>query len=207
MPIRVVFVDDDETFHHVVAALLRSADDVALVGQGYRGEDAIALCRSVEPDIILMDVRMPGMSGIEAAREILRDYPAVKILAFSSFREVEEVRAMLDNGAVGYIAKGSEADDLLATIRLTHKGMSILAQEAMQALVSGPNEPLSDFNLTDREMEVLKLIATGMNNREAAYALGVSVATVRFHIVNIQEKLGVESRSEVLIVAAKHHLI
>lgn len=207
MSIRLVLIDDEDTLHHAIEALLRNATDIALVGQAFRGEDALGVCRSVKPDVILMDVKMQGISGVEATRDILQEFPGVKILAHSNFREHEQVKAMLNVGAVGYIAKGSEAEDLFEAIRLTHRGRSILTRDAMSALISPPPIAPADFSLTDRELEVLKLMSSGRNNRQAAQTLGISVATVRFHLVNIQDKLGVHSRSEALIVAAKHHLI
>jgi len=207
MPIRIGIVDDDDHIHDLVIDLLHTVEDVIFVGQAFRGEDALSLCRTCFPDIILMDVRMPGIGGAEATRQLHQAYPKVKVLALSSYRDYEDIKDIMDSGAVGYLTKGSEADDLLDTIRLIHQGKSVFTPEIMQSLVSPPTASPTDSPLTDREQEVLTLMARGLNNRQLAHELGVKVATIRFHIVNIQDKLGAKTRSEALVLAAKQNLI
>jgi len=205
-PIRVVLVDDHAQMHRIVHAILGATTDIKLVGQGANGQEGIALCEQYQPDIALMDVVMPVMSGIEATKVLHERFPAIKILVLSSFQDHESVYAMLRNGAVGYLTKSSLAQDLAETIRATLQGKMVFSSEVGAQLVSPP-QPVVNFHLTDRELQVLVLMAEGLNMPEMAAKLVVSPATAKFHVENICRKLGVRTRSEALVVAAKNNLV
>ena len=177
-----------------------------LVGQGANGQEGISLCAQYQPDIILMDVVMPVMDGIEATKVINERFPDIKILVLSSFQDHESVYAMLRNGAVGYLTKSTLAEDLIETVQATFQGKMVFSPDIVEQLVS-PSQPAVDFQLTDRELEVLVLLAEGMTNQQSAQRLSISVSTLKFHMNNIYEKLGVQTRSEALVLAAKNNLI
>jgi len=200
-PIRVILVDDHAQIHRIVHAILGATTDIKLVGQGANGQEGIALCEQYQPDVALMDVVMPIMDGIEATKVLNERFPATKILVLSSFHDHESVYAMLRNGAVGYLPKDSLAQDLAETIRATFQGKMVFSSEVGAQLVSPP-QPVVNFHLTDRELQVLVLMAEGLNVPEMAARLVVSPATAKFHMENICRKLGVRTRSEALVVAA-----
>jgi len=204
--IRVVLVDDHHQMHQIVRATLGATTDIKLVGQGANGQEGIALCEQHQPDIVLMDVVMPVMDGIEATKVLHERLPAIKILVLSSFHDHESVYAMLRNGAVGYLTKDSLAQDLAETIRTTFQGKMVFSSEVGAQLLSAP-QPAMDFHLTDRELEVLVLLAEGLTNQQSAQKLSISQSTLKFHMTNIFQKLGVQTRSEALVLAAKNNLI
>lgn len=205
-PIRVVLVDDHLEIHRIVQTILARTVDIRLVGQAANGQEGVFLCEQYQPDIVLMDVVMPVMDGIEAARTLSERCPDTKILVLSSFQDHESVYAMLRNGALGYIVKSSLADDLAETIRTTFLGKMVLSSEVGAHLLAPP-EPAVDFQLTDRELEVLVLLAEGLTNRQSALRLSISQSTLKYHMANIYRKLGVQTRSEALVLAAKNNLI
>ncbi len=205
--IRVALIDDHRRIHELVAEIIKLTDDLELVAQGSTGEEALQLCASSAPDVILMDVLMPVMDGINATRLIHLAHPAVKILALSSFQDDDSVRAMIANGAIGYVLKGSIVHDLVSTIRATYMGKAVFSVEVTQTLMHGAAPSNQSFGLTDRELEVLRLVATGQNNGEIAAKLTISQSTVKFHLVNIMRKMKVETRAEAIVLSAKHNLL
>jgi NarL family two-component system response regulator LiaR len=205
-PIRVVLVDDHSQMHRTIQVILGSTPDIRLVGQGANGQEGIDLCEEYLPDIVLMDVVMPVMDGIEATQILHERFPEMRILVLSSFQDHESVYTMLQNGAVGYLTKSSLADDLADTIRAICQGKMVFSSEVGAHLVSPPN-PAKDFHLTDRELEVLVLLAEGLTNQQSAQRLSISQSTLKYHMANIYQKLGVQTRSEALVLAAKNNLI
>jgi NarL family two-component system response regulator LiaR len=205
-PIRVILADDHAQMHRTVQVILGSTTDIKMVGQGANGEEAIALCEQYRPDIVLMDVVMPVMDGIEATKVLHERFPEIKILVLSSFQDHESVYAMLKNGAVGYLTKSSLADDLAETIRAICQGKMVFSSEVGAQLISPP-QPVVDYGLTDRELEVLVLLGEGLTNQQSAQRLSISQSTLKYHMNNIYQKLGVQTRSEALVLAAKNHLI
>lgn len=205
-PIRVLLVDDHLQTHRIIQAILDGISDIRLVGQAANGQEGIVLCEQYHPDIVLMDVLMPVMDGIEATKTLHESLPEIKVLVLSSFQDHESVYAMLQNGAVGYLTKGSLAQDLAETIRATFQGNMVFSGEIGAKLIFPP-QPSVDFHLTDRELEVLVLLAEGLTNQQSAQRLSISVSTLKFHMNNIYEKLGVQTRSEALVLAAKNNLI
>lgn len=208
-PIRLVIVDDSQTIHDIVRIVVGDVDDIDLVGHAYDGEAGVKLCEVAKPDLVLMDVVMPEMTGSAATAAIVRAAPGTKVLALSSFYEYEHIREMLNSGAIGYLVKDGIAQDLIATIRSTVLGNTVLSPEAAQVVLSGPqpDDEAVDFLLTDRESQILRLIADGLTYNGIAHQLAISAPTVRFHVNNILEKMRVETRSEALVLAARYHLI
>lgn len=208
MTIRVVLVDDTREIHDFVAALCRASHDILLVGHGYDGESALGLCRSLLPNVVLIDVVMPGIGGVEAALQVVEAFPAVKVLALSSFHEYEVIRQMLSAGAVGYIVKTALVTDLIPAIHAAQSGSTVLSHDATTALLAGGDKPAhAEFNLTSREREVLTQMGQGLTDGQIAHNLEVSASTVRFHLKNILGKMKAGSRSQMLVTAARHRLI
>lgn len=206
--IRILLIDDHSTIHRLVTTLLETVTDVQLVGQGSSGLDALPLYTEHKPDVVLMDVVMPGMNGIDATRHLLESFPDARILVLSGFQDDDSVRAMLEAGAVGYVLKVSLAKDLLNGIRAVASGAMILSSPVAQAILHQPRPVANNaFALTARELEVLRLMAEGLGNKEIASSLVISVSTVKFHLANILEKMGVNTRSEAIVLAAKDGLL
>jgi len=204
--IHVVLIDDHMQIHRIVQAILGSTPDIKLLGQGANGQDGLDLCKQYQPDVVLMDVVMPVMDGIEATKILRERFPEIKILVLSSFHDHESVHTMLRNGAVGYLTKSTLAKDLADTIRATFQGKMVFSPDIVDHLITSP-QPTVDFNLTDRELEVLVLLAEGLTNQQSAQKLSISISTLKFHMSNIYQKLGVPTRSEALVLAAKNNLI
>ncbi len=210
-PIRVILVDDHSKIHIALGALLHTLDDIELVAQGSDGHEAIHLCAEYQPDVVLMDVIMPGLSGAEATVQIIEKNATIKVIALSGFKDNESVQAMLNAGAVGYVLKTSSGDDIANTIRSAYAGNMVLSGEVAQTLLhTQPKQAASiskSFDLTPRELEVLKLVVEGLNNTEIAEALTISLSTVRFHVTGIFKKLDVSNRVEATAFAIQKNII
>ncbi len=215
-PIRVVLVDDHRLFREGVASLLARADDVTLVGEATTGEEAVDLVERLLPEIVLMDVKMPGMGGIEATRAISGCCPSVGVVMLTMFEDDESVFHALKAGARGYVLKDDDRGTLLRAIRAVARGEALLgpsiAQRVLEQFSQGkqPTRPTplhppalaSVFSeLSPRELEVLQLIAQGLRNRAIAETLVISEKTVQNHISNIFSKLHVNDRSEAIVRA------
>lgn len=205
-PIRVLIVDEHDMVRRGLTAFLNVMADLQLVGEARNGQEAVVMCERLQPDVILMDLVMPVMSGAEATRTIRERWPQVQIIALTSFEEGDLVREALQAGAISYLLKNVSVDDLAAAIRAAHAGRSTLAPEAVQALVEPAGGPRVGHDLTEREREVLALLVEGLSNPEIAERLTVSRATAKAHVSNILSKLGVSNRAEAVAVAVKYHL-
>lgn len=207
-PIRVMLVDDHAVVRSGLTAFLLVFDDLELVGDAGSGEEAIALIEKLRPHVVLMDLVMSGMDGAEATRIIRQRYPDVQVVVLTSFPEEDLVTKALRAGAISYLLKNVSADELAGAIRKAHAGRSTLAPEAAQALIhSATQPPKPGHDLTDREREVLMLMARGANNVEIADALIVSRSTIKFHVSNILSKLNASSRTEAVAIALENGLI
>jgi NarL family two-component system response regulator LiaR len=212
-PIRVMIVDDHGMVRRGLATILKVRADMQLVGEAGNGQEALDVCEEAQPDVILMDLVMPEMSGPEATRAIRERCPNVQVIALTSFQERELVREALQAGAISYLLKNVSAEDLAAAIREAHAGRSTLAPEAIQVLIqmesrdASYDQDLSEaFGLTSREQEVLALVVEGMSNPEIAACLVVSRSTAKAHVSNILSKLGVSNRAEAIAMALQHNV-
>lgn len=207
MAIRVMLVDDHEMVRRGLAIMLQTFEDLNLVCEAENGQQAVEMCPQYQPDVILMDLIMPKMDGILATRLILKKYPQIHILALTSFSEQTRVEEVLKAGAIGYLLKDSGIDQLAQAIRLAHAGKSSLSPEAASALISIATQPDIGQNLTNRERDVLALIVEGLSNPQIAERLRIGKGTVKSHVSNVLQKLGVASRTEAATLALKHRLI
>ena len=207
-PIRLLIVDDHAVMRTGLKLFLMAFDDLDLVGEAANGEEAVHLCGRVHPDVVLMDLAMPGMDGATATRAIRRQYPDIQVIVLTNFQDIDQVQQALQAGAISYLLKNVSADDLAAAIRAARAGRSILAPEATQALVQATMQGQApNYDLTPREQEVLTWMAKGLSNPEIAEQLTVSTVTVKFHVSNILSKLSATSRTEAVAVAMQRNLI
>ena len=206
--IRVMLVDDHNVVRSGLATFLRAYDDLELVGEAKNGLEALNLCRQKKPHVILMDLMMPEMDGIEATCEILKECPDIKIIAMTSFEEEALVQGVLAAGAISYLLKNVTADELVTAIRAASAGKSTLSPEAAKALIHATRPAVHPWlDLTEREMEVLNLVVQGKSNQQIAETLFLSLATVKAHVGNILSKLQVSSRAEAIAYAIKNKII
>lgn len=219
--ISVLVVDDQRLVREGIASLLDIQDGVQVVGQAVNGQDAVKTAVSLHPDIILMDIRMPIMDGITATQQIRQQLPNCQVLMLTTFDDEEYIVKSLQAGAVGYLLKDIPAAELAQAVRLAHTGIYQLAPSIAGKLIGrlddappappkptvSSNAPTNDDNLTNRELEVLRLIATGATNREIANELVVSEGTVKNHVSNILSRLGLRDRIQAAVYAYEHNLM
>jgi NarL family two-component system response regulator LiaR len=206
--IRVLIVDDHAMVRRGLAAFLRTAPDLELVGDVSSGEAALAVLDDAAPNVILMDLMMPGMSGIETIKAVKDRYPDIQIITLTSFGREDLVKQSIKVGAISYLLKDVDAQDLVEAIRAAYEGQSRLSREALQALVGALKQPPSPgHDLTNREREVLALMVEGLSNGEIAQRLVIGRSTVKTHVSNILSKLDVDSRVEAVTVALENDLV
>jgi DNA-binding NarL/FixJ family response regulator len=200
--ISVLVVDD----HHLVRAgligLLESAADIDVVGEAPDGGQALEAIRRRRPDVVLMDISMPGLDGISTTRAIIAEYPELRIVALTSFAEQTRVRDMLSAGAVGYLLKDCEPDQLISAIRAAASGQVPLDPRVAGAVL--PDRARPSDGLSKREIEVLRLAAKGMANKQIGRALGISERTVKVHLGNVFRCIGVQDRTSAAVWAHQH---
>ena len=206
--IRVMTVDDHEILRGGIRFLLLAFDDLELVAEAHSGEEAMSLIEQMRPDVVLMDIMMPGMDGVETTQALKEQYPDIQVLALTSFHDPNLVQGVMQAGAVGYLLKGASMDELAEAIRAAHTGRPTLAPEAVQALVQSTSSPqkIGD-DLSDREREVLALLVQGRSNAEIAEQLMVSTAAAKYHVSSILSKLGAVNRTEAAALALQHDLV
>ena len=207
-PIRVMIVDDHAMVRRGLVTFLKVFDDLQLAGEAENGPDAIQCCAETHPDVVLMDMVMPGMDGVSATRAIRQQFPSVQVVALTSFKEGQLIRDALEAGAISYLLKDVSAEELARAIRAAHAGRATLSPEATQALVKNAHQPPPPGrDLTEREREVLALMIEGLNNTQIAGRLSVRPSTIKSHVSNILSKLGVASRTEAVTLALRNNII
>jgi DNA-binding NarL/FixJ family response regulator len=211
--IRVVVVDDQRLFTKGLSGLVDMLEGVEVVGVAYDGEEAVALCRKEEPDVVLMDISMPKMDGISATREIRSLLPQTAVIILTAHEEDEQVFEGMKAGAQGYLLKDAEPEDLSRAIRTVYAGDTIiapdLAQKMLNTFESGKSSGSSRLMppLTERELEVIRALAQGKSDRQIANSLGISEKTVRNHTSNIYRKLHIFDRTQAVIYAIREGVI
>ncbi|HEX7102854.1 MAG TPA: response regulator transcription factor [Nitrolancea sp.] len=206
--IRVLIVDDHEMVRSGLAAFLVGAPDMEPIGEASNGEEAIRCCGEIQPDVVLMDMMMPGIDGVEATCVIHQRWPHIRVIALTSFADDDLVKRVLQAGAMSYLLKNVAAADLATAIRSAMVGRPTLAPEATQALISQATRPAAPgHDLSPRELDVLALMKRGLSNRAIADELIISRSTVDFHVSNILSKLSVSSRTEAVALAIQHSLV
>ena len=212
-PIRLILADDHVMLRQGTLVMLAREPDLTVVGEANDGAEAVRLAETLRPDVVVMDVRMPGMNGIEATRQIRARLPSVQVLVLTAHDDDEYVFALLEAGANGYLLKTAPVSELVKAIRIVASGESAMAPSIVRKLVNRVSgrkaaQPDDEFEaLTGREMEVLKLLAQGMTNKQIADTLIISDRTVQTHLSNIFGKLGVNSRTEAILIAMKRNLL
>ncbi|MFM5981869.1 MAG: response regulator [Sphaerospermopsis kisseleviana] len=208
--ITVLLVDDQGLIRQGLKALLELEPDLEIVGEAENGEIAINLVEKLQPNVVLMDIRMPIMDGVAATKEIQKQFPTTKVLVLTTFDDDQYVKAALQNGAMGYLLKDTPSEELAVAIRAVDKGYSQLGPGIVKKLLTQfpsttpnpiPSIPPSLTELTLREKEVLRLIATGASNREIAQQLFISEGTVKNHVTNILSRLNLRDRTQAAILA------
>ena len=210
--VRLLIVDNHTLFRQGLVSLLGSEPGMQVIGEAGSGEEALQLAAQLKPDVILMDVKMPGMGGVEATRRLLASMPQTRVMMLTVSEEEESLLAAIQAGARGYILKNADADELLQAIQRVHAGEAIISPgmtlRLFETLRSGglPAAMPAALPLTGRELDVFRLLAQGASNREIAQALTVTENTVKTHVRNILDKLELRNRSEVAAYARRQNL-
>jgi DNA-binding NarL/FixJ family response regulator len=213
--IRVLLVDDHAMVRRGLRGFLELLDDIEVVGEAENGRQGVELAGQLRPDVVLMDLLMPKLDGIGAIEEIKTRYPAVEIVALTSFVEEARVTAALEAGASGFLLKDADADDVASAIRSAHRGevhldpaVALLVARRMRAGAAAAASGKADGHepLTEREREVLRLVARGLSNKAIADELAITERTARTHVSNILGKLGLTSRTQAALYALEHGL-
>jgi len=200
--VRVLIVDDHAIVRQGLAAMIENEPDMTVVGQAGNGQDAIERYQQLQPDVVLMDLRMPHMSGVEATIAICAEFSHARIIMLTTYDGDEDIYRGLRSGAKGYLLKDAEPDALLNAIRIVHSGQQYIPNEIAAKLVQHMNNP----ELSDRELEVIDLMVDGLSNHDIGTALNITESTVKFHVNRILSKLGVNDRTQAVVTALKRGL-
>jgi DNA-binding NarL/FixJ family response regulator len=204
--VSVVLVDDHAVVRRGLSDLLASAPDIAVVGAAADGAEALVLVREARPDVVLMDLQMPGIDGVEATRRIAEEELGAQVLVLTSFSDSERIIAALDAGAVGYLLKDADPDDVLEGVRAVARGESPLHPKAARELLLVRTRRAERPPLTPREVEVLRLVRLGLANKQIARRLGISERTVKAHLTSTFQRIGVVDRTQAALWAERHGL-
>ncbi|QTH46683.1 response regulator transcription factor [Cohnella sp. LGH] len=209
--VRVLLVDDHEMVRIGLAAVLGTEEGIEVVGEAGNGMDGLRLAREYSPDVVLMDLVMEGMDGIETTRRIMEEMPECRVIVLTSFLDDEKMYPVIEAGAFSYLLKTSRASEIADAIRAAARGQSVLESQVASKMMNRFRRPQQTAaqpheDLTEREMEVLKLIALGKSNQEIADDLFIGIKTVKYHLTNLFGKLGVEDRTQAAIYAHRNGL-
>jgi DNA-binding NarL/FixJ family response regulator len=207
MPIRILIVDDHAVVRQGLKMFLGLDPELDVIGEGSDGKEAIRLARQLQPDVVLMDLLMPGMNGIEAIEILRKEMPDIEVIALTSVLEDQSVVGAIRAGAIGYLLKDTEADELIRSIKAAAEGQVQLSPKAAARLMREVRAPESPEALTDRETEVLRLLAQGQSNKEIARTLSIGEKTVKTHVSSILSKLNVSSRTQAALHAVRIGLV
>ena len=202
--IRVLIVDDHVVVRSGLAQFLETTDDIELVATAANGIEALARVEEFGPDVVLMDLSMPEMNGIEATREIVQHHPSSRVLVLTSFSDQTRILDALEAGADGYLLKHADPDDIAEAIRTVNTGGSPLDPKAARTLLESRRADRSAPQLTDREREVLLLVRDGLANKQIARRLGIAERTVKAHLTSVYQRLGVTDRTQAALWASEH---
>lgn len=206
--IKVLVIDDHHMVRQGLIALLENFDDFEVIGEAGDGETGLMLCQQYQPNVVLLDMIMPGMDGPEAATRIREKCPDTQVIALSSSSEEETIQNALKAGAISYLMKNVSIDELAYAVRKAYDGQPTLAPEATRALIAASRRPPEvGYDLSNREREVLALMVDGLNNREIADHLTISSSTVKNHVSNIFSKLGIASRTQAVAMAVERKIV
>lgn len=208
--VRILLAEDHTLVRAGTREILEREPDLAVVGEAGDGQQAVALAESLQPDVAVVDISMPGLDGVEATKQIKQKCPSTAVLILTAYDDDEYVFALLEAGAEGYLLKTARPPELVDAIRAVHSGQSVLhprvARKVVDRYVSPRPKPPGQEQLSERELEVLKLAAKGLTNKEIASQLYLSVRTVQGHMGNILAKMGVSSRTEAVMRALRERL-
>lgn len=207
MKTRVLLVDDHEMVRLGWKSFLSLQADIEVVGEATDGEEGLAKALAMRPDVIVMDLVMPRMTGVEATLALLHDWPEARILIVTSYLDNEKIYPVLEAGAKGYMLKTSSAEELLAAIRKVHKGELAIEMEVEKKVAHHRRHPALHEDLTAREREILTLLAKGYDNQKIAELSFISLKTVKTHVSNILSKLAVTDRTQAVVYAFQHGLV
>ncbi len=203
-PIRLLIVDDHPLVRRGLCELFGEDTGIDVVEAVGDGQQALTVALAEQPDVVLMDISMPGMDGIEATRRLVSARPETRVVMLTSFADHERVMEALDSGAVGYILKDAESDELLRAVRAAAAGDSPLSPRAARALITARRGRRPFEELTGREIDVLKLVANGLSNKQIAWRLAISEKTVKAHMTSIFGRIGVADRTQAALWAQRH---
>jgi DNA-binding NarL/FixJ family response regulator len=201
--IRVLLAEDHAVVRAGLERLLATVDDIEVVGQAVDGEQAVELAAEHRPDVILMDISMPNMNGIEATRQIMEANDEIQVVVLTSFADREKVEAALDAGAIGYLLKDADPEEVIRGVQAAARGESPLAPKAARALLTARAER-PELHLSERELDVLRCVAQGLPNKLIARELGISEKTVKAHLTRVFQQLGVTDRTQAALWAKEH---
>ena len=212
MPVRIIIADDHRLFREGLVNLLSDSKDIEIIAEAENGNDAIVKARELNPDVIVMDIGMPVLNGVDATSRLLKELPAIKVIALSMHSEKQYIKGMLEAGAAGYLFKNCAYDELIKAIHTVNSGKKYLSDKITEIMIQdylGKEEsiPESDSELTERESEILKLIAEGASTSEISELLFVSVKTIGTHKQHLLEKLNLKTSTDIVKYAIKKGII
>lgn len=206
-PLRVFVIDDHPMIRHGLAAMIKAEREFEWVGDAADGEDAVRLAPSLNPDLVLVDLVMPGMDGVATIRALKPLLGRAHFVVLTSVLDPYEVKRAMEAGASAYLLKNASTQELVTVMHTASRGQRVLAPEVSDALMAGDRGPSPGSDLTQRERELLSLMARGLANQEISNRLGIAMPTVKFHVTNILAKLHADNRTEAVLTALKHRLV